>query len=290
MASIEAPIGIFPLPDMPTATLSGPDARRFANGMFTNNVRDLPIGGSQRTGLTDDRGRLWALAELHCLADDRFLLHLDGQTAEAFAERYDTYIVFDDVNVETGSESGVSVQGPSAADVLEQAGLPVPGAGSHLVHGEARVVARDRSGHGTGFDVWGPSPLVATADASLLDALEIAAGQVRMVDVVRPGLPHEHGLREAILHFEKGCYLGQESIHRIDVMGNPRRGLAIVRGPGLTAGPLQAEGKDQGVVTRVAAVDGTHIGLAVLRKPHDAIGSRLTQGDVAVQVVAPTGA
>jgi len=277
------------LGDVPTVTLWGPDARRFANGMFTNNVRDLEPGCSQRTGMTDDRGRLWALAELHALAADRFRLHLDGQTGEAFAERYDTYVVFDDVTIDVDVTPGATVQGPRAAAVLEAHGLPVPPPGTHAVHDGSIVVARDRAGLGTGFDLWGPHELPIDPDGdALISALEVAAGQVRMSDVVKPGLPHEHGLRGAILHFEKGCYLGQESIHRIDVMGNPRRALCVVRGDALQAGPLEADGKVQGTVTRVGIDDqGARLGLAVLRKPFDGVGAQLLQGEAVVHVVGP---
>ncbi len=280
---------VAPLGAVPTVTLWGPDARRFANGMFTNNVRDLGRGSSQRTGLTDDRGRLWALAELHALADDRFRLHLDGQTGEAFTDRYEPYVVFDDVTIDVDVTAGATVQGPGAQEVLEAHGLPVPGPGAHAARDGLLVVARDRAGLGTGFDLWGPHDLPIDPDGeALLNALEVADAQVRMADVVKPGLPHEHGLRGAILHFEKGCYLGQESIHRIDVMGHPRRALAVVRGDALQAGPLEADGKVQGTVTRVG-VDGcgAWLGLAVLRKPFDAVGAQLLQGDAVVQVVGP---
>lgn len=281
---------IAPLGLVPTVSLVGPDARRFANGMFTNNVRDLPVGGSQRTAMTDDRGRLWALAELHAMADERFVLHLDGQSEAAFADRYDTYVVFDDVTIEQSTVPAVSVQGARAAEVLRAHGLPTPAPGRHQGDGPLLVVARDRCGVG-GFDVYGPWEVEPTADgAAILAALELGAGQVRMTDVVPPGLPHEHGLREAVLHFEKGCYLGQEAIHRLDVQGNPRRGLAVVVGEGLEPGPLLADGKEQGRVTRVAVgEDDVPVGVAVLRKPYDQVGSELVHGPHTVRVVAPRG-
>jgi len=275
---------------IPTVLLVGPDARRFANGMFTNNVRDLPVGGSQRTGLTDDRGRLWALAELHALGEERFLLHLDGRTEAEALERYDAYVVFDDVVLEGGTVSACTVQGPRAAQVLGDHGIPIPAPGAHVLRGELLVVARDRCGLG-GFDLYGPCGLAPhPGGRHVVDALEIGAAQVRMADVVPPGLPHEHGLRDAILHFEKGCYLGQEAIHRLEVQGTPRRGLAVVAGEGLAPGGLVAEGREQGRVTRVATgADGVPVGLAVLRKPHDAVGSELEQGGRAVRVVSPRG-
>ena len=273
----------------PRVTLSGPDACRFANGMFTNNVRDLPPGHSQRTGLTDDRGRLWALAELHRLGEDTIRLHLDGRSAEAFVARYDTYIVFDDVVLHPDAQEGWTVQGREAPQVLRDAGLPIPDRGQHRSWEDGLIVSRDRTGAGTGFDLWGPCPFpIDPLGQERLEALEITAAQVRMAHVVPPGLPHEHGLRDAILHFEKGCYLGQESIHRIDVMGRPRRALAVVSGVHLELGSLYADGKAQGTLTRVAkAPDGSCVGLAVVRRPYDAIDTVLSQESAGpAQVIA----
>ena len=217
------------LGERPVVELAGPDARRFANGMFTNNVRDLPVGGSQASAMADDRGRLIGLMELHAVADDRLLLVLEGMTAEAFVERYERYVVFDDVEIiDHGPHALVTVQGEGAAQRLAEASLPVPAAGPHLAHGAGWVVSRDRGG--AGFDLLAPTPLLVpdAEGAAEVEALRVRAGRVAFPrDIAPPALPHEHGLRDTVLHFEKGCYLGQEQIHRIEVMGKPRRALAL---------------------------------------------------------------
>ena len=96
-------------------SLTGPDARRFCNGMWTANVRDLPIGGAARSALVDDRGRLFGLLDVLCTAPDTFLALLDGLDARAFVERFQTFVVFDDVTMAdaTGRYHRWTVQGPT---------------------------------------------------------------------------------------------------------------------------------------------------------------------------------
>ena len=48
--------GLIDLSQVDTFTLEGPDARRFANGMFTNNIRRLQPGEGNRSAMCDDRG------------------------------------------------------------------------------------------------------------------------------------------------------------------------------------------------------------------------------------------
>jgi len=269
--------------------LVGPDSRRFANGMFTNNVRDLPVGASQRSAMTDDRGRLVGLMELHALADDHFRLVLEGLDAEAFAERYERYVVFDDVDIQSvGRCTLQTVQGADATSFLRDAGLPVPPPGGHVAVGDGLVSWRDRGGEGVDLLQLALHPETPHG-ADRAETLRIAAGQVRFPDdVVRPGLPHEHGLRDAVLHFEKGCYLGQESIHRIDVMGKPRRALAGV----LCQGELPVDEVRHGdavvgrITSKTCLADGRELGLAVLKKPANEPGAALLVGGVDARAVA----
>ena len=155
--------GVIDLAHVGTASLEGPDARRFANGMFTNNIRDLEVGAGNRSAMCDDRGRVQGLIDVHCTGQDRFDIVLEGVTAEWFEERYGLYIVFDDVelNVSSSDPRVVTVQGPDGAGVLASAGLPVPEPGRvAMVDGGIRVAPKDRSGLG-GYDVVVPRNALA---------------------------------------------------------------------------------------------------------------------------------
>jgi folate-binding protein YgfZ len=234
--------------------LKGPDARRFANGMFTNNVRDLPVGAHQFSAMTDDRGRLQGLMDLVCVEQDRFVLALEGMTAEAFEATYGMFIVFDDVELSRPDASLHVVQGGPAT-----LGWPSPrvaGAREVLVEGQ--------------LPDWLAELPELPADA--LDAERIAAGWPRFPDDASDKqLPHELNLRDTHLHFEKGCYRGQETIHRVDVMGQVRKGLVGLQlAEVLPVGaPVRVDGQEVGRLGSSAVHEHFGpIGLAVMRNTH----------------------
>ena len=251
--------------------LVGPDARRFCNSMFTNNARDLPVGSAQRTAMLDDRGRVVGIMDLYCLAEDRFAGVLDGMTVEAFEERYALYVVLDDVEIESYEDVSVAT---------------VQGAEASVPDGLIRL-ERDRSGLG-GFDVVGPTEAVASfvegldlpaVDDDGLERLRIRAGSPQWpTDFGDKRLTHEMRMRDAFLHFEKGCYVGQETVNRVDVMGQVKRRLAGLRfsGDAPAGATIHAADKAIGTVTSVVLDDALgRIGLAVLKKPHDADGTEV---------------
>lgn len=243
-ARVRAHAGLFDLAACsPTGagvlTFVGPDARRFCNGMFTNNIRNLPVGRANQNAMVDDKARVQGLHDVACLADDaaggHFRATLEGVAVDTFVARYEKYIIFDDVELTDVSDAWrtLTVQGPAAAAVLAAAGLPVPAdegevraIGATLTG--ATVTRRARSVAG-GFDLCVPSDEVeahrarlglAWGDAATLERLRVEAGLVRWpVDMGERALPHELRVVPRMCSFEKGCYIGQEVINRIDVMG-----------------------------------------------------------------------
>src|SRR5678815_1676102 len=75
--------------------LKGKDVRRFANGMFTNNVQDLPVGGVQRHAMCDAKGKILGLLDLALPADDLAILVLEGMPAADFEAHYGKYVILD---------------------------------------------------------------------------------------------------------------------------------------------------------------------------------------------------
>lgn len=288
---------LFNLGPVPVVTLEGPDARRFANGMFTQNVRDLVEHAGARSAMTDDRGRVLGLLDLYCTAPDAFLLVLEGVDSDWFQSRYGMFIVFDDVEVEdlTGSVALLSVQGPAASACVAAALDAAPPTQGHQLAGDVRVLSRDRTGLG-GWDLLVPTArldavhqaLVAqgaeAADAASLQALRVHAGQP-LWPVDRTGertFVHELRLRDQVCSFNKGCYVGQEVINRMDTMGKLTRQLQGLKIAGTTppepGAALSLDGDEVGVLGSVAQVEGRLEGLAVLRKKAWAVGTCLQIG------------
>lgn len=270
-----------PLPAPGAALFAGPDARRFCNGMFSNNVRDLVVGGWGRHAALDDRGRIWALLTLYDVGDDRFLAVVDGGEAAgaAFVERIQRYLLFDDLTLTSlDLGPGVTVQGAQAAAALGELPVPVPVAGA-VALASGWVLRRDRTGAG-GFDVFGAQPPGGTRiGAEDLLRLRVAAGRVEWPqDGDDKRLIHELGLRDEVCNFEKGCYIGQETVNRVDVMGGVKRVLAglLLPGAGYVAGdPVEVGGAVVGRLSSPVADGSRTLALAVVQRPADAPGTEV---------------
>lgn len=248
--------------DQVALRLTGDKVRHFANGMFTNNVRDLAIGAQQCTAFTDDRGRLQGLAQLFLEAEDRIQLVLDGLDEDAFASLFRVHLMLEDIEVEA-----------LPTRVWFVSSEPSEGWSWRI---------------GTGFGCLAVEPPSGTqVPLAHVEAERIAAGQPRMADASAKQLPHELGLRETHLHFEKGCYLGQEIIHRIDVMGGVRKQLTGLLLDGATGDTLERDGRKVGRVgTRAEHPVHGWIALSVVRNEHREPGTVLGCGEGTATVVS----
>ncbi|MCC6511323.1 MAG: hypothetical protein IT423_19635, partial [Pirellulaceae bacterium] len=85
-------------------------------------------------------------------------------------------------------------------------------------------------------------------------------------------LPQELDRDVLAISFNKGCYLGQETVARLDAMGEVQRKLCLVELHGIeeivTPQALVRDGKEVGSLTSAAplAADGRRLGLALMRR------------------------
>ncbi len=270
---------VLDLVDLPVLEAFGPDTRRWLNGMITANVRDLAVGEGTRSALTDTKGRLEGLLAVFCVADDRILIVGEGIDGSALFDRLDRYIIMDEVELEERSHRVLSVQGAGAAAALAQLDVP-----------PIAQMPRDRSGLG-GFDlvidggraeaVLGALPGAESTDE--LESLRVAGGHPRWPqDMDQRTFVHELGLVDEVCSFNKGCYIGQEVINRMNVMGRVNRKLRRVSlGAPITGDVFVGEAKAGRVSSAVDTPDGVR-GLGLLRKEAWTAG-------VAIRVVGPQG-
>jgi len=255
---------IFDLGHPGVLRLTGDDTPRFCNSMLTNNFRKLQPGQGSHSGMTDNKGRILALMDAWRLAEDQALILIDGADVEAIAERLDMYIIMDPIELEdlTASHGVRHVLGEERMATL---GLPTPE--GIVAHGEGWVARSDRCGE-VGFDLVGV-PVTADTGADVLDGLRIQAGLPRWPqDFGERSFAHEMRLRDRICAFDKGCYIGQEVINRMDTMGKVNKRLTglVLEGPGAVGGKVFVEDAEVGVVTSEGSAQGRTLGLAVLRK------------------------
>ncbi|HEV2134463.1 MAG TPA: folate-binding protein [Terracidiphilus sp.] len=208
--------------------------------------------------------------ELEIAADqfDKLLAHLNR------------YIIMDDVelvplNEELGSEgdaqAAVGLTGPHADEVLERVGLPVfaqPMTGKSVEwNGWDLRILRNHGLLAPHYEFFLPAAGLAKLWSCLraagadpvgceaVEAFRIAEGiPLYGADISDRDLPQETSQLRA-LHFNKGCYLGQEIVERIRARGNVHRHLRPLEISGAvpSAGTeLTLEGAAAGQITSAA--------------------------------------
>ncbi len=134
------------------------------------------------------------------------------------------------------------------------------------------------------LDVLAGSGIVA-GDEATFEARRIEAGTpVSGRDVQANNLPQEVGRDARTINFVKGCYLGQETVARLDALGHVNRILRGGRLEGTTEVPppgttlVDADGKPAAAITSAAfsADRGVPVFLAYVRVAQATGGTRLT--------------
>jgi folate-binding protein YgfZ len=125
---------------------------------------------------------------------------------------------------------------------------------------------------------------VKRAEEQDLEDVRIANGIARWGrDMNEKTLPQEAAIEGRAIHFDKGCYVGQEAVAKIHFRGKVNRTLRRIEGDA----PLDAGAEvtiDGGVVGAVTSASGERA-LAMLRYTVEP-GATVKVGDVEAQVVA----
>lgn len=253
--------------------VTGEDRARLLHAMSTNHIQGLQPGYGLYTFFLNAQGRILADAYVLCF-DDHLLLDTAEQSRESLREHLDRYIIADDVTLDdvTGQTFAFGVEGAKAHEVCAAAGVPAPGARfAHIRWGDyeaADIAAAARDG----VRVYGPeedresaldlleSAGAIAASAEDAEAARIANFRPRFgVDIDDRTLPQESQLMEAV-HFQKGCYLGQEIVERVRSRGHVNRLLMGFRidaaEPVARGAKILFEGKETGEVTSATAGAG----------------------------------
>jgi folate-binding protein YgfZ len=288
--------------------LTGSDRSRLLNGQITNNVKDLPAGEGCYAALVTNKGRMQSDLNIHILPEE-ILLDFEPGLTTAITERFDKYIIADDVQViDAAPHYGLlSVQGPQAWEAIERTGLnfvqPEKSFQSRSLQHEAlgEIYCMNLPRIGTrGFDLFAPvnslealaEKLLAAATATALggrasgwralEAARIEAGIPRFgAEMDETNLPPEAGIDARAISYTKGCYIGQEIIARIRTYGQVAKAL---RGLRFTEGELPRHGdklffgdKEVGSISSALASPAlaANIGMGYVRRERNQIGTEL---------------
>jgi folate-binding protein YgfZ len=230
------------------------------------------------------------VSDLRVLAfEDSFLLDVPAEYRSTLVERFEQFIITEDVQVHDVSPGllRTSVHGPQAPAILGRvlaaqapeiagrvAALAEHAHVSDELDGAALIVAGTRELGRPGFDVYCAADRltalvnalaaggVVSADAQTLETLRIEAGRPRFgVDMDSETIPLEAGIEDRAISQTKGCYVGQEIIIRVLHRGGGRVARRLVglvfegAGPGdvpAPGAPLRQGEREVGRVTSAA--------------------------------------
>jgi folate-binding protein YgfZ len=146
--------------------------------------------------------------------------------------------------------------------------------------------------HPLGIGVITATILPVTLNAPTLDALRIEAGIPKWgMDMDETTIPNEAGLESRAISYEKGCYIGQETIARIKTYGHVNRQLvqlsvvsdqSSVRGEKILSGD-----REIGIVTSAARSNrlGKTLALGYVRREFAMADFKLTIGGQTVEIL-----
>jgi folate-binding protein YgfZ len=224
--------------------VSGPDARRFLDGLLSQDLAALHPQRALRSFLLSPQGKLRAL--LWVAGNDE---QVDLYTDRGLGTRVTSDLAHYKIRI----KADIAAPSPAVAFLDE---IPVAAVAAPL--GD-----RMRS---FGTDDPGGIPI----PEATWDAIRIEAGEPIMDrDVDEKTIPQETGLVEEAVSFEKGCYLGQELVSRLDSrQGRVNRNLRRVEIDGALEAPVPArvDGEEVGAITSIATSSSRTLGLGLLHR------------------------
>ncbi len=256
--------GVHDLGWLRRVAVRGEDRFRWLSGMVTNMVNELGENAGAWNLVLNAQGRIQG--ELYVWREgDQLELEIAADQYDRLLAHLERFIIMDDVEL-------VPLNGKAAGEATAETALGLTGPLAHQVLGRLSLVAlsepltstrvewngvdlRITRGYGVlaaHYALWAPEAQIgklwkylraagaAPVGCAALEAFRIAEGiPAYGIDMVERDLPQETSQMRA-LHFNKGCYLGQEIVERIRSRGNVHRHLRQLE----LSGPVPASGTE----------------------------------------------
>lgn len=233
---------------------AGADAPRFLNDLISQEIADMTPGTVRRSFLLTPQGKLdhivWVLG-----GGEEIGLVVDEGRGEDLATKLGRYRIRVDVSIEPVTVDRWLVIGPFGTEAGTWSGdrdglvadVSWPGVERTLVMGE--------------------KPELPELRVDEYERLRIEAGEPVMgVDVTEATIPQETGLVPSSISFDKGCFLGQELVARLDSRGGRvNHHLRILRFEGRApeaGAAVTKDGEEVGTMTSSAG----EVGLGLVRR------------------------
>jgi tRNA-modifying protein YgfZ len=297
----------------------GADRATFLHNLCTNVVRDLPVGKGSEAFILNVKGHIAGHVYLFVCPNSIVLETMPDQSEKLLAH-FDRYLIREDVQLVDRSTAWAEfyLAGSQIGALLSHLGLQPPQERLAHVAGQlsgCQVWLRkvDLTGP-SGFLMACPREFLTQIQEALIDAGAIPCGdeafQAARIEMGTPlfgrdineeNLPQEIDRNRSTISFTKGCYLGQETVARIDALGHVNRLLRGVKflsdaaiplaetvlHSGATAGS-DAPGKTVGRITSACWSPRLNapLALALVHRDSADIGTRLQSQIGAAEVAS----
>lgn len=303
--------GLVDLTERTRIELTGDDRASFLHNLSTNGIKGLAVGSGCEAFLLNARGHVLGHVFVICRPESLVLETVPGQE-EFLLSHLDRYLIREKVELHprTADWGELLLAGPQAAELLSSL-LGAPPPAERLCNleiqwqGQPLTVVRVEMTQPGGYLVLcaqGAASAVADAlvangaercSSTAYDAARIEAGFPWYGrDITDKTLPQEVARDQLAISFKKGCYIGQETVARIDALGHVNKSLVGVRFEGTevpSAGAeLRSSGDMVGQITSAAFSLRLRLvlGLAYVRRGLDRAGVKLDSAFGAAEVVA----
>lgn len=261
--------------------ITGSQAREALGALATNDIEGLEPGAGCFAACCTAKGRMLGEIRVLCTADELFLDMERVSLQPVFDLIRHGLVGYDaELHKRTLETAEFSLLGPLSREVAGAPGLgtgecdnapgdlggaPVLLASTNLGV-DVLCAASDGDAVRTALEAAGAVP----ASMELAELARVETGRPRYgVDLDETVIPQEAGLNERLVNFEKGCYVGQETIARLHYRGRPNRRLCLlaVDGGASPGDELTFDGRAVGILTSVADSPGRgRLGLALVRR------------------------
>ncbi|WP_417750077.1 YgfZ/GcvT domain-containing protein [Rosistilla oblonga] len=287
--------------DLCVVEMTGDDRTTVLNNLTTNDFKRLEVDHGWETFITDVRGR--AIGHVCGFNESQRLLMLGcGSQGKTLASHIDRYIIREDAVITDRSEAFVgwliSGQQAPAIEGFTPAEAPRLACGT-LAIGDASAswfqlpwtsgqdcLVLASADAAEAVEKWLTEQEFPVVDGQVLEAARIAAGWPRFgIDCSDANLPQEVDRNEQTISFTKGCYLGQETIARLDALGQVQKKLVQMQISGdavpATGTKLIDAEKPCGEIRSaiVSPTDGKVIAIGYVRRKWFDAGSQLQVAD-----------
>jgi tRNA-modifying protein YgfZ len=276
--TLRAGHGVVELAGWSSISVTGRDRQTYLNSFCTNDVKRLVPGASCEAFFCNVKGKIVGHGVIGCRSDEIVFVGAPGQAA-SLVEHLDRYIIREDVKLAdtTAVRSYFFSAGEVPATYTSIAWDLIGGSRGAIIEATANYMTAQQS---------------VAVDEKAFSAARIEAGfPLFGVDFDADNLPQEVGRDRQAISFTKGCYLGQETVARIDALGHVNRQLVAVRFEANSlperGAELSLDGATVGAVTSASwsPTLGAPIALAMVRRGANATGTRLVSAMGECEVV-----